>query len=234
MQIQDSGQNGMSGDDKRGQRPRRNTGDQRADLRRTYYSGQFQMKRDKRDFQNIRSNRRNNDALQLQMATLALSDPSNFVATPDPAIDVESEVDLRNPGLTRAQLEGQRWKVSAPVAESTFSRFGLKLDGRAARKIYAWPLIFRLEGVSEKLSTCASTDTYPILFEDLIDAKAASVIMGISQAHLRKMVDAGQLCGCDIIRLGARRMYRFRPSQIEAAARHQIMSRLVGGAFRCA
>ena len=182
------------------------------------------------------------DRMQAQMALLALADPSNLtppVGVPNttitdrPATDFP-DFDLKNPGLTRAQLEDQRWKVSAPVAKATFMRLGLPLEGRAARQIYAWPLILKLEGVPEKLAHHASPDTHPYLFENLIDAKIASLLLGMSQPHLRKLVDAGQLSGCDVIRLGARGMYRFRAAQIEAEARRRIAARLVGGSSRCA
>ncbi|MAM00289.1 MAG: hypothetical protein CL583_17760 [Alteromonadaceae bacterium] len=182
------------------------------------------------------------DRMQARMALLALTDPSNL--TPPvgasnttiadlPATDFP-DFDLKNPGLTRAELEDQRWKVSAPVAKATFQRFGLSLEGRAARQIYAWPLILKLEGVSEELAHCSSPDTHPYLFENLIDAKNASLFLGVSQPHLRKLVDTGRLSGCDVIRLGARGMYRFREAQIEAEARRRIAVRLVGGPSRCA
>lgn len=182
------------------------------------------------------------DHMQAQMALAALADPSNLVTPLDASVATDAErpatytpdVDLKNPGLTRAQLEDQRWKVSAPVAASIFMRLGLPLEGRAARRIYAWPLILKLEGVPEELALCASPDTHPHLFEDLIDAKNASLLLGMSQPHLRKLVDAGQLSGCDVIRLGARRMYRFRAAEIEAEARRRIAARLVGGTSRCA
>lgn len=184
----------------------------------------------------------NIDRLRAEMAVLALADPSNLAP---PAVKAEQgsvgrsstgtpAADLENPGLTRAQLEDQRWKVSAPVAEATFMRLGLPLEGRAARRIYAWPLILKLEGVSDDLAHHASPETDPHLFEDLIDAKNASLLLRMSQPHLRKLVDAGQLSGCDVIRLGARRMYRFRTAQIQAEARRRIATRLVGGASRCA
>lgn len=182
------------------------------------------------------------DRMQAQMALLALADPSNLAAPVDAsvathAVHPETDLpnfDLKNPGLTRAQLEDQRWKVSAPVAAAAFKRLGLPLEGRSARRIYAWPLILKLEGVPEELARRASPDTHPHLFEDLIDAKNASLLLGMSQPHLRKLVDAGQLPGCDVVRLGARRMYRFRASEIEAEARRRIAARLVGGASRCA
>lgn len=182
------------------------------------------------------------DRLRAEMTILALEDPSNLappvVGAEQAAVGSSSRdipaVDLENPGLTRMQLEDRRWKVSAPVAEATFMRLGLLLEGRAAQKIYTWPLILKLEGVPEGLARRASTDTDPHLFEDLIDAKNASVLLGMSPPHLRKLVDAGQLSGCDIIRLGARGMYRFRAAQIEDVARHRIEARLVGGTSRCA
>lgn len=182
------------------------------------------------------------DQMQAQMALLAVADPSNMVTPVDTSVSANADcpatetpdVDLKNPGLTRAQLEDQRWKVSAPVAAATFKRLGLPLEGRAARRIYAWPLILKLEGLPEELAHRASPDTHPHLFEDLIDAKNASRLLGMSQPHLRKLVDAGQLLGCDIIRLGARRMYRFRAAEIEAEAHRRIAVRLVGGTSRCA
>jgi len=182
------------------------------------------------------------DHMQAQMALLAHADPSNLVTPVDASVFTNADrpetdiyhIDLKNPGLTRAQLEDQRWKVSAPVAAATVMRLGLPLEGRATRRIYAWPLILKLEGVSEELAHCASPDTHPHLFEDLIDAKNAALLLGMSQPHLRKLVDAGQLSGCDVIRLGARRMYRFRAAEIEAEARRRIAARLVGGASRCA
>lgn len=182
------------------------------------------------------------DHMQAQMALLAHADPSNLVTPVDASVSTNADrsgtdapdVDLKNPGLTRAQLEDQRWNVSAPVAAAAFKRLGLPLEGRAARRIYAWPLILKLEGVPEELAHRASPDTHPHLFEDLLDAKNASMLLGMSQPHLRKLVDAGQLSGCDVIRLGARRMYRFRASEIEAEARRRIAARLVGGASRCA
>lgn len=182
------------------------------------------------------------DRMQAQMALAALADPSNLVTPVDAsvathAVHPETDLpnfDLKNPGLTRAQLEDQRWKVSAPVAASIFMRHGLPLEGRAARRIYAWPLILKLEGVPEELAHNASPDTHPHLFEDLLDAKNASLLLGMSQPHLRKLVDAGQLSGCDVIRLGARRMYRFRAGQIDAEARRRVAARLVGGTSRCA
>lgn len=182
------------------------------------------------------------DRMQAQMALAALADPSNLVTPVDAsvathAVHPETDLpnfDLKNPGLTRAQLEDQRWKVSAPVAASIFMRHGLPLEGRAARRIYAWPLILKLEGVPEELAHNASPDTHPHLFEDLLDAKNASLLLGMSQPHLRKLVDAGQLSGCDVIRLGARRMYRFRAGQIDAEARRRIAARLIGGTSRCA
>lgn len=180
--------------------------------------------------------------LQSKMALLALADPGNLLppvgASAAPLSDHSSadlsNIDVQNPGLTRAELEDQRWKVSAPVAEATFMRFGLPLEGRAARRIYAWPLILKLEGVSDVLAHRASRNTHPHLFEDLIDAKNASLLLGLSQPHLRKLVDAGPMPGCDVIRLGARGMYRFRAAQIQAEARRRIAERLVGGASRCA
>ena len=182
------------------------------------------------------------DRMQAQMALVALADPSNLVTPVDASVAPNAErpetdipdIDLKNPGLTRAQLEDQRWKVSAPVAASIFMRHGLPLEGRAAGRIYAWPLILKLEGVPEELAHNASPDTHPHLFEDLIDAKNASLLLGMSQPHLRKLVDAGQLSGCDVIRLGARRMYRFRAGQIEAEARRRVAARLVGGTSICA
>lgn len=182
------------------------------------------------------------DQLQAKMALLALADPSNLAppvgASALPLSDRSpagsSDIDLENPGLTRAELEDQRWKVSAPVAEATFMHSGLPLEGRAARRIYTWPLILQLEGVPEKLVRRASPDTHPYLFGDLIDAKSASFLLGMSQPHLRKLVGAGQLSGCDIIRLGARGMYRFRAAQVEAEARRLIAARLVGGTTKCA
>lgn len=182
------------------------------------------------------------DHMQAQMALLAHADPSNLVTPVDDSVFTNADrpatytpdVDLKNPGLTRAQLEDRRWKVSAPVAAAAFERLGLPLEGRAARRIYAWPLILKLEGVPEELAHRASPDTHPHLFEDLLDAKDASLLLGMSQPHLRKLVDAGQLSGCDVIRLGARRMYRFRAAEIEAEARRRIAARLVGGASRCA
>jgi len=190
----------------------------------------------------MKHEKRNMDRLRAEMATLALADPSNLAA---PVVRAEQATvasfstdtptfDLKNPGLTRAQLEDRRWKVSAPVAQTTFMQLGLPLQGRAAKRIYAWPLILKLEGVSEQLAHRASHRAYPHLFEDLIDVKSASLLLGMSQPHLRKLVEAGQLFGCDIIRLGARGMYRFRPAQVEDAARHRIQARLVGGASRCA
>ncbi len=180
------------------------------------------------------------DHMQAQMALLAHADPSNLVTPVDASVFTNADrpetydVDLKNPGLTRAQLEDRRWKVSAPVAAAAFERLGLPLEGRAARRIYAWPLILKLEGVPEELAHRASPDTHPHLFEDLLDAKDASLLLGMSQPHLRKLVDAGQLSGCDVIRLGARRMYRFRAAEIDAEARRRIAARLVGGTSRCA
>lgn len=184
----------------------------------------------------------NTDSLRAQMALLAFADPSNLAP---PVCTSETNhtyqdipglptVDMKNPGLTRAQLENQRWKVSASVAEKTFMRLRLPLEGRAARKIYAWPLILKLEGVPEELARLASPDTHLYLFDDLIDAKNASLLLGISQQHLRKVVDAGQLSGCDVIRFGARRMYRFRAAQIAAERLRRIQARLVGGTSKCA
>lgn len=184
----------------------------------------------------MRHDTRTIDNMQAQMALLAHADPSNLVTPVDaerPETDIH-DIDMKNPGLTRAQLEDQRWKVSAPVAVATFMRLGLPLEGRATRRIYAWPLILKLEGVPEDLALCASPDTHPYLFEDLIDAKTAALSLGMSPPHLRKLVDAGQLSGCDVIRLGARRMYRFRAAEIEAAARRRIAARLIGGTSRCA
>ena len=180
--------------------------------------------------------------MQAQMALLALADPGNLTppvgastATIADGLSTDFlKVDLKNPGLTRAQLEDQRWKVSAPVAAATFMSLGLPLEGRAARRIYAWPLILKLEGVPEELAHRASPDTHQHLFEDLIDVKNASLLLGMSQPHLRKLVDAGQLSGCDVIRLGARLMYRFRAAQIEAEARRRIAARLVGAVSICA
>lgn len=182
------------------------------------------------------------DRMKAQMALVALADPSNLVTPVDASVATNAErpetdiqdIDLKNPGLTRAQLEDQRWKVSAPVAASIFMRLGLPLEGRAARQIYAWPLILKLEGVPEELAHQASPDTHAYLFEDLVDAKNASLLLGMSQPHLRKLVDAGQLSECDVIRLGARRMYRFRAGQIDAEARRRVAARLVGGTSRCA
>jgi predicted DNA-binding transcriptional regulator AlpA len=182
------------------------------------------------------------DRMQARMALLAYADPSNLVTPVDASAATSAEhtetilpnVDLKNPGLTRAQLEDQRWKVSAPVASATFKALGFTLEGRAARRIYAWPLILKLEGVPEELAHRASPDTHPDLFEDLIDAKNVSITLGMSQPHLRKLVDAGELPGCDVIRLGARGMYRFRKAQIETEARRRITARLVGGTSRCA
>lgn len=178
------------------------------------------------------------DHMQAQMALIAHADPSNLVTHVDALVSSNVDrpetdtpnIDLKNPGLTRAQLEDQRWKVSAPVAAAAFERFGLPLEGRAVRRIYAWPLILKLEGVPEDLAHSASPDTHPHLFEDLIDAKNVSQLLGMSQPHVRKLVDAGQLLACDVIRLGARGMYRFRIAQIEAEARRRIAARLVGGA----
>lgn len=177
---------------------------------------------------------RNMDRLKAEMTLAALADPDNLAQQFGAAETSLPEVDLRSPGLTRAQLEDERWKVSAPVAVAAFNRLGLQLEGRAARRIYAWPLILKLEGVPAELAQCASPATHPHLFEDLIDAKNASILLGMSQPHLRKLVDAGQLSGCDVIRFGARRMFRFRASEIEAEARRRIAARLVGGASRCA
>lgn len=185
----------------------------------------------------LRHDKQNMERLRAEMAILALADPSNMVSQvpiEDRARKVAPSLDLENPGLTRAQLEDLRWKVSAPVAESIFMRLGMHLEGRSARKIYAWPLILKLEGVSDVLAHRAARNTHPHLFEDLIDAKNASLLLGMSQPHLRKLVDAGQLPGCDVIRLGARGMYRFRAAQIEAEARRRISVRLVGGASICA
>lgn len=184
----------------------------------------------------------NIDNLRAEMALLAFADPSNLappVCTSETNLSYQAKpglptVDLKNPGLTRAQLENQRWKVSASVAEDTFMRLGLPLEGRAARKIYAWPLILKLEGVPEKLARRASPDTHLYLFEALIDAKNASLLLGISQQHLRKQADAGQLFGCDVIRFGARGMYRFRAAQIAAEGLRRIKERLVGGTSKCA
>lgn len=182
------------------------------------------------------------DQMQAQMALLAHADPRNLVTPVDvsaftnadhPATDT-AVIDLKNPGLTRAQLEDQRWKVSAPVAAAAFERLGLALEGRAARRLYAWPLILALEGVPEELAHRACLDSHPHLFDDLIDAKTASAVLGMSQPHLRKLVAAGQLPGCDVIRLGARGMYRFRMAQIEAEARRRIAARLVGETSICA
>lgn len=182
------------------------------------------------------------DRMKAQMALVAHADPSNLVTPVDASVSTNADrpetdtpdIDLKNPGLTRAQLEDQRWKVSAPVAAAAFKRLGLPLEGRSARRIYAWPLILKLEGVPEELARRASPDTHPHLFEDLVDAKNASQLLGMSQPHLRKLVDAGQLPGCDVIRLGPRGMYRFRTAQIEAEARRRIAARLVGGTSRCA
>lgn len=190
----------------------------------------------------MKHERQSIDSLRTQMAFLALADPSNLAppvetSQTSPSDQVISDlpiVDLKNPGLTRAQLEDQRWKVSASVAADTFRRHGIPLEGRAARKIYAWPLILKLEGVPEGLTRQASPDTHPNLFEDLIDAKSAAPLLGISQQHLRKLVDAGQLFECDIIRFGARGMYRFRAAQIAAEGLRRIKARLVGGASKCA
>lgn len=177
------------------------------------------------------------DELRAKMAILALADPGNLAPTladSNQTRMVRSAIDLKNPGLTRAQLEERRWKVSAPVAEASFRQLGQPLEGRAARKIYTWPLILKLEGMAEGPAHRASPDTNPHLFEDLIDAKEASFILGMSQPHLRKMVIAGQLFGCDVIRLGDRGMYRFRKAQVEDEARCRIEARLFGGTARCA
>lgn len=177
---------------------------------------------------------RNMGQLQAEMALAALADPDNLNPSFAGAETSLPEVDLKNPGLTRAQLEDKRWKVSAPVAEDIFRRLGLSLSGRASREIYAWPVIFKLEGVPDELARRASPETHADLFEDLIDAKTAALLLGTSQPHLRKQATAGQLPRCDIIRLGARGMYRFRTAQIEAEAHRRIAARLVGGTSRCA
>lgn len=127
------------------------------------------------------------DRMKAQMALVAHADPSNLVTPVDASVSTNADrpetdtpdIDLKNPGLTRAQLEDQRWKVSAPVAAATFKCLGLPLEGRSARRIYAWPLILKLEEVPEELARRASPDTHPHLFEDLIDLKNASLLLGM-------------------------------------------------------
>lgn len=185
----------------------------------------------------MRYEKRNMDQLRAEMAALAQADPSNlassFLGSAGIPRDMPS-IDLENPGLTRAQLEDRRWKISAPVAEASFLRHGFSLEGRSARKIYVWPLILRIEGVSEDLSRRASPQSHPDFFDDLINTQEAAAIMRMSPPHLRKLVDAGQLFRCDIIRFGARGMYRFRRLHIEAEARRRLEIRLVGETSRCA
>ncbi|MDE3241043.1 MAG: hypothetical protein KGN33_18965, partial [Paracoccaceae bacterium] len=177
------------------------------------------------------------DLVRAEMALLALADPSNLapqvgaLAT-DPSDRFSTDlpnIDLQNPGLTRAQLEDVRWNVSAPVAEAAFKRIGLTLEGRAAGRIYAWPLILEIEGVPAELARRGSPDTHPQLFEDLIDTKAAARLLKMSEPHVRKVAEAGCLKGCDIIRFGARGMFRFRRAQILAEAQRRVLSRLVMG-----
>ena len=131
-------------------------------------------------------------------------------------------------GLTLGKLEDQRWDVSPSVAREKLHSAGLPYEGRRAGIIYSWPSIFRAEGIVHELAICATRQTHPHLFDDLVSTTEAAAFLGYQDgSSIRKLVATNHFSDAALIQFGTRGIYRFRPNALRAHRKGNSIGRIV-------